>query len=157
MNFLETLRDIYIRAIAKLTDKMLMEFIAKNCQGCCEQRRLQQFITSTKHDLCTMMSWENQVVVFLPNILSNLTLDEVVSAYITMYHRLQPYHSPKQLKDVPDPFNLKTYIYITLKEMHTNLIFQTSIAQAVYGGCHRSHRLLNIEEFGIQYRNAVQR
>ena len=149
ISLIQTFRDLFIRSVSKLAERKLQKYIEENCDGCFD--RTWQKTQVRLHNICIMMSWADQLIVFLPDVLKKLTMVEVTSAFETTYYRIRPEFSTKEMKDVPMPFNVTTFLCIYMDEMCSDLIFQTSIAQAIYSQF-VTFKTENVEQFGNRYR-----
>lgn len=150
---LAMLHDIFIRSVSKLADQMLQEYIDQNCVGC--KNDAVRLKNPLAHDICIMMSWSDQVINFLPDILKKLKVKTIMPTFTMTFNRIRPKFNTREMKDVPIPFNLNTFLYTYLEDMRNDVSIQKSIAQSIYG-VYRSHRAENIVEFGKRYETIIK-
>lgn len=146
------LRDIFFRSVSALAEQKLQEYIEKHCCGC-SNRRIRLKKDPTTHNICIMMTWDAQVIIFLPDILKKFTVKMVRPTFTKTFNRIRPKFADNEMKDVPMPFNLDSFIYTSLEELHTNVAYQTSIAQAVYSQfcANKADKMEKIDVFGKRY------
>ena len=148
------IHDIYIRSVSRLAAELLQKCIRSNCYGC--RTHMLAVESLNGHDVCMDMLWSEQVIKFLPDILRQLTVEDIIPIFRTMYNRIGPKWTAKETKDIPNPFYVDVYICVLLNEMHEDSDRETSIAQAIYGVYKKKVNYMeNIHDFGKRYKSII--
>ena len=124
---LDILRDIYVHSVATHSANMLQEYIDKNCMGCVDSVQNQM-----GHDLCVMMSLNEQLSSFLPDILKKIKPTDINEAIRLSVKNDERKETLRMMLRAKDNFHMSTFLYICFKDMCADLTFQTRIASAVF-------------------------
>ena len=149
---LDILRDIFFRSMSSVALSKIVMYIEKNCQGC---REPGDYYGKQYHNICELMSWESQVIEFLPGILKEITPSEISEAMRTTYkYDKRKETLKKMLLSKRGLFSLRTFLYICFKDMCRDEHLQTRIAQDVYASFDAPDAD-DIQLFGKQYQEAI--
>ena len=143
------LRGIFVRCITQLTDRKLREYIEQHCFGC---REPECAMNQMAHDICMMMSWEDQLIEFLPDILKEITASEISDAVLTAFENYRDKAALKKML-LDDFFCVTTFLHICKSDMCTDLRWQTYIARIIYKK--KQSEINQIRQFGKLYYTAV--
>lgn len=155
MSLLTLLRELYINGIASLAERKLQNYIETHCLACVTP---DCGLNQAGHDLCMMMSWDEQIRSFLPKILKRLTAQEINNAIRLHYKKDDGLRETLQiLLEVRRSFSLRTFLYICSKDMCTDVEFQTRIALAVFKIRTQAYTMGDgvFEKFEEKYREAI--
>ena len=144
---LSILRDIYIRSLLPIVNKKLHEYNEKYCLGC---REPEIAMNQQAHNICMTMSWEDQLFDILPGILKEIKTSEISASLLNEFENYQTKDSLYEMLTC-DRFCLTTFFYICEKDMHTDMLWQTRIAEAVYKHGATDSLPTQVRQFGKQY------
>lgn len=147
---LNILRDIYVRSVVPLAYRKLRKHIEKICFGC---REPECAMNQMAHDICMMMEWDDQLIVYLPDILEEITTKEIGKVVVKELRNYQPKDLLKEML-VSNSFCVATFLYICEIDMRTDMRFQTHIAQTIFKqfGCTDEKQNLAFERRYLQSR-----
>ena len=135
---LPIIRDIFIRCVASVTYRKLSAFLEDNCDGC-NSLFNEQTLHMIHHNICDVMTWEEQLIKFLPDIFNELTPQEIgegvknkMKKGFEQKETLKELLRRECLMNERHTFCVAAYLYMCQQEMYTHMAFQTLIAQAVY-------------------------
>ena len=150
-SLVEILRDMYVRTFGEIANRKLQEYIGENCIGCREPGKMRG---KHHHNICELMSWDDQVIDFLPDILEKITPGEISKEIRTTYKYEKRRESLKNmLLRKHQQFSLRTFLYICYKDMKTDVLFQTRIARDVYTAFFATDK--SIRNFEENYQKAI--